>query len=46
MTPNRYKLAVKGKKFSCIAVMSSKGIEVASIYEHNINVTIFANFVA
>ena len=46
MTPNSYKLAVRGKKFSYIAVMSTRGIEDVSIYEHNINGTIFANFVA
>ena len=42
MTPNSYKLAVRGKRFSCIAMMSTRGIEDVSIYEHNINGITFA----
>ena len=46
MTPNSYRLAVRGKRLSCIAVMTTRGIEDVNIYEQNINGAIFSNFVS
>ena len=37
---------VRGKRLSCIAAMSARGMEDVDIYEGNINGAIFTTFVA
>ena len=46
ITPCSYKLSVQGKRLSCIATMSTRGIEDVDIYEGNINGAIFTTFIA
>ena len=46
ITPTSYKLAIRGKRMSCIAAMSTRGIEDVDIYEGSINGEIFSSFIA
>ena len=46
ITPTSYKLSIRGKRMSSIAIMSTKGIEDVDIYEGCINGEIFTNFIA
>lgn len=45
MTPRVYKLNIRGKRISSIAIMSTRGIEDVAIYEGNINGETFSNFI-
>ena len=46
ITPTSYKLSIRGKRMSSIAIMSSRGIEDVDIYDGCINGEIFTNFIA
>jgi len=46
ITPCSYKLSVRGKRLSCIAAMSNRGIEDVDIYEGSIDGAIFSTFIA
>ena len=46
LTPTSYKLSIRGKRMSSIAIMSTKGIEDVDIYDSCINGEIFTNFIA
>ena len=45
MTPIDYKLTIRGKRLSSIAIMSTRGLEDVDTYEGNINGDIFCDFV-
>ena len=45
MTPVDYKLSIRGKRFSSIAIMSERGMEDVDIYEGTVNGDIFCEFV-
>lgn len=45
MTPRVYKLNIRGKRISSIAIMSTRGIEDVAIYQGNINGETFSNFI-
>ena len=46
ITPTSYKLAIRGQRMSCIAAMSTRGMEDVDIHEGNINGEIFSGFAA
>lgn len=46
ITPTSYRIAIRGKRMSCIAAMSTRGMEDVDIYEGSINGDIFTRFIA
>ena len=46
ITPTSYRMAIREKRMSCIAAMSTRGIEDVDIYQGNINGDIFTRFIA
>ena len=45
MTPRVFKLNIRGKRISSIAIMSTRGIKDVAIYQGNINGDTFGNFI-